>query len=121
MAAHGRPNGTMNRSYADWAIDLRTPLYIHTIPGPIRVHWLNSGMPHRKQRPMKHVIHVLRSLRRYVSDNFRTKYRSVFLAPVFTSQRENEQNRTTNTRNVEEKKKHYLFYKHFEMIFFFNL
>lgn len=72
----------MNRFYVDWVNDLRTPPYIRTILGHFHVYWSNWVRLHRTVSRVIHAIHVPRNLRRYASDNFRTKYKSVFLGPV---------------------------------------
>lgn len=83
MVAHEHLNGTMNRFYVDWVNDSRTPPYIRTILGHFRVYWSNWVRLHRMVSRVIHAIHVPRNLLRYAWDNFRTKYKSVFLGPVF--------------------------------------
>lgn len=82
MAVHEHLNGTMNRFYVDWVIDSRTPPYIRTILGHFHVYWSNWVRLHQMVSRVIHAIHVPRNLLRYALDNFRTKYKSVFLGPV---------------------------------------
>lgn len=82
MAVHERLDETMNHSCADWAIDLETPLYTRTSPDPIHGCSLDLMRPLQTANLMKHVIHVLRSLRRCALDNSRTKCRWGSLGPV---------------------------------------
>lgn len=79
--AHEHLNETMFHFCVDLEIDLKKPLYIHTIPDPIPEYLLNLTMQLQMENHGEPVIHDLRILPHYEWDNFRTKCISVFPGP----------------------------------------